>query len=140
MDDDVNDVDLRSSSSKTRTPWGHVRASPTGSCLVNSSDTADADNKWHQWRRDNFQPLEFPKEGFDHIYGQDVIQQVDSCPLGTNNRKKLGVLDKMGLLTMQDNVEEEKKDMTDGHDYGSTKTTGTETVLSFVRFFFCLSL
>ena len=97
---------------KVQKTWGQVRASPSGSCLT----TRDGED-WHQWRQDHLEPLQFPKEGFHHIYGQDVIQQVDSRPLG--NRKA-----KMGDALYAAEVEEEKKVM-DGRDYGSTKTTGT---------------
>lgn len=87
--------------------WGHVRASPTGSCL-----TTRPSDDWHQWRKDHLGPLQFPVDGFGHIYGQDVIQQVDSRPLGNRKNKLVGELLE---------GEEEKKD---GRDYGSTKTTG----------------
>lgn len=96
--------------------WGQVRASPSGSCLT----TCNGDGEdWHQWRRDHLEPLQFPKEGFHHMYGQDVIQQVDSRPLGNNHKAKMG-----DALYVAEEEDDEKKVM-DGRDYGSTKTTGT---------------
>jgi hypothetical protein len=85
--------------------WGQVRASPSGACL-----TFSRSETWHQWRKHHFQPLQFPKEGFEHIYGQEIMEQVDARPLGHS---------KKGLY------EEEEEEKKDGRDYGSTKTPGT---------------
>ena len=62
-----------------KTPWGHVRASLSGACLEFDPKSAQ---EWQQWRDENLEELEFPKEGFDHIYGQNLISQVDSVNLG----------------------------------------------------------
>lgn len=98
-------------------PWGQVRASPSGACLA----TFEGGEDWHQWRHNHLEPLQFPKEGFHHMYGQDVIQQVDSRPLGNLHRDKKNDELGSGLLAQ----EEEVKKVMDGRDYGSTKTTGT---------------
>jgi DNA-directed RNA polymerase III subunit RPC2 len=60
-------------------PWGHVRASLHGASLDFDPESAQ---EWQKWRDEHFEELEFPKEGFDHIYGQDLIHQVDSVNLG----------------------------------------------------------
>lgn len=61
------------------TSWGHVRASPYGSWLEFDEESA---SEWKKWRDEHLEELEFPKEGFDHINGQDVITNVDSVNLG----------------------------------------------------------
>ena len=78
--------------------WGRVRASPAGSKPRESS--REKGQAWHQWRREHLDPLVFPVDGYDHVYGQPVIDQVDNERLG-------------GCM------EEESPD---DHDYGSTKT------------------
>lgn len=57
--------------------WGEVRASPYGSCL-SSRDSST----FQEWRKQHLPPLEFPKEGFDHVYGQDIIESIDNTLLG----------------------------------------------------------
>lgn len=57
--------------------WGEVRASPYGSCL----SSRDA-STFQEWRKQHLPPLEFPKEGFDHVYGQDIIESIDNTLLG----------------------------------------------------------
>lgn len=57
-----------------KNPWGYVRSTPYGSCLEFDEESADA---WRKVRGDDREIDEFPKEGFDHINGQDVIYQVD---------------------------------------------------------------
>jgi hypothetical protein len=59
--------------------WGEVRASPYGSCL----SARDA-STFHEWRNEHLPPLQFRKEGFDHVYGQDVIDSIDKTLLGGN--------------------------------------------------------
>jgi len=83
--------------------WGGVGATPNGACL----STEDAES-WQSWRAQNLDPIVFPREGFGHVYGQDVIDEVDNHPLGSRR------------------VGEEKK--SDGHDYGSTKSPGKSRI------------
>lgn len=54
-------------------PWGHVRASPSGACLIDNRDASET----AEWRREHLAPLVVPPEGFDHLHGQSVIDQVD---------------------------------------------------------------
>jgi hypothetical protein len=74
---------------------GHIRATPLGAGL--STEGAD---EWHAWRAENLSPLKFPVDGFDHLNGQEVIDEIDSTPLGSR-------------------PSEEK---TSSHEYGSTKS------------------
>lgn len=104
MKDEAGDDEL-----KSQMHWGQVRASPYGACLTQRNA-----EKWHGWRSDALEPLVFPVNGFDHLYGQSVIDQVDQTPLGA---KKI-ILDKLGLKQAV------AKEAFDGHDYGSTKTPG----------------
>ena len=60
-------------------PWGHVRATLTGACLEFDHESAQ---EWKRWRDEHLEVLDFPKEGFDHIYGQDIISGVDNSNLG----------------------------------------------------------
>jgi DNA-directed RNA polymerase III subunit RPC2 len=60
-------------------PWGHVRASPNGGSLDFDKKSAA---QWQQWRDEHLSELVFPKEGFDHMYGQDLINEVDDINLG----------------------------------------------------------
>ena len=64
--------------------WGQVRASPYGSCLHEMNETEDA-SAFEEWRRDNLEPLDFPKEGFHHAYGQATIDEIDNTELGTEH-------------------------------------------------------
>jgi DNA-directed RNA polymerase III subunit RPC2 len=88
--------------------WGHVRASPLTSAL-SGSDKKKAE-QWHEWREQNLSPLQYPVEGFDHIHGQNIIQQVDETPLGGSS----------SLDRHQKEQEENQEYLL--HDYGSTKT------------------
>lgn len=76
-------------------PKGYVRGSLLGSKL---SD--EGSKEWHEWREKNLPPLQFPAEGYDHTYGQDVIDAIDSQDLGS------GIMSKPR----------------DPHEYGSTKS------------------
>lgn len=108
--------------------WGQVRASPFGACLDTSREN-DA-SEWHDWRAKNLKPIDFPKEGYDHVYGQETIDQVDSQPLIPKESA-------MGHLPGHDTKKDEEDElMPDApasgsvpkpisqthHDYGSTKT------------------
>ena len=60
---------------------GHVRASPYGSCLATNNDS------FQEWRRQHLQPIDFPKEGFDHVYGEETIQRIDNTVLGGDEKQ-----------------------------------------------------
>lgn len=68
-------------------PWGHVRATPAGACLSQrappSKGSLSSSTAWHLWRETNLKPLDFPKEGFDHVNGQSLIDEIDQTPLGS---------------------------------------------------------
>ena len=61
--------------------FGKVRGSPYGACLTNNvHESNDKENnrhvkQWYQWRKENFQDIAFPVEGFDHVYGTPTIQE-----------------------------------------------------------------
>ena len=121
--------------------WGQVRASPYGSCLVQTNHaaaaaaaaaaTADATTtttasintvreaqEWHAWRHEHFHPLQFPVDGFDHVYGQATIDKIDQHPLGSSSNTNNN--DKNNDIDPTNNVSE--------HDYGSTKMPGMYVV------------
>jgi DNA-directed RNA polymerase III subunit RPC2 len=68
---------------KTKTPfqWGQVRASPYGSCLDSMQKGRDA-NEALEWRKKNLDPIQAPREGYGHVYGQKGIDEVDQFNLG----------------------------------------------------------
>lgn len=120
--------------------WGQVRACPFGSCLETTSDKNA--KEWHEWRENNLKPLDFPKEGFDHVYGQETIDRIDSQPL-IPKESAMGYLPGMGddhSNSKSKKSEKEDTAMPDAptskgptasapnplsqthHDYGSTKT------------------
>lgn len=59
--------------------FGKVRGTPYGACLENHAEVKEeADNRnaqWKEWREKNFDPIHFPIEGFDHMYGKKEIDQ-----------------------------------------------------------------
>ncbi len=70
--------------------FGLVRGSPYGACLDGVGAGGDNDihtdtkkkrlervKHWKEWREANFDPINFPIEGFDHIYGTQSIQDDD---------------------------------------------------------------
>ena len=61
--------------------WGQVRATPFGACVKTSSSSLESASEWHAWRATNLEPLQFPKENYDHVYGQKVIDEVDNTTL-----------------------------------------------------------
>jgi len=80
-------------------PWGYVRASPSGACLsLRPSDSAKVkkekddgridDSEWAKWRKDHLPPISFPVEGFDHVHGQHIIDEVDQTLLGSSSVKE----------------------------------------------------
>lgn len=100
----VTSLDPRS---KTPFKWGQVRATPYGSCLDSFQADRDA-TEWHESRKEHLIPLDPPKQGYDHVYGQPTIDQVDGTDLGTAKVSK-----------EEDVVNAELKH---AHDFGSTKT------------------
>jgi DNA-directed RNA polymerase III subunit RPC2 len=85
---------------------GRVRASPYGSCL-DSIKGGEATEEWEKWRTENLPPLQVPREGYGHIYGQEIIDQVDGIDLGDANPEVAAT----GDFTLKN-----------PHDFGSTKT------------------
>jgi len=52
-------------------------ASPSPSLKAPSSSLQELQNmtkEWKEWRHKNFDPIHFPVEGFDHIYGTETIE------------------------------------------------------------------
>jgi DNA-directed RNA polymerase III subunit RPC2 len=90
---------------KTQFNWGRVRASPYGSCL-DSVQEGKSLLEWEDWRK-NLPPLEVPREGYGHVYGQKTIDKVDGTILGDGNPEEPATGD-VGLKNP--------------HDFGSTKT------------------
>ncbi len=103
-------ADLASSlgAPQTKTPfqWGQVRASPYGSCLDSLQEHKDAE-EWHGFRKQRLQPLQVPLEGYDHVYGQNVMDAIDKTPLG-DSKTETSVTGDPALKNP--------------HDFGSTKT------------------
>ena len=107
-----------------------MRASPYGACLdskvssskavsvptklggESSSSTAQDTPSWHRWRQAHLEPLQVPREGYDHAYGQSVIDEVDGTDIGTTDRH---VSDPSSALGADDTLNIV-------HDFGSTKT------------------
>lgn len=82
-----------------RIPFGKVRATPYGACLTDNQDLQAA---WQSYR-EALPKLIFPKEGFDHVYGQGTIDAVDGVALGEDYGATAAFVQ--------------------AHEYGSTKTT-----------------
>ena len=93
---------------KTKSPfkWGQVRASPYGSCL-DSMQGRQSQEEWNNWRKENFQPLKVPREGYGHIYGQKTIDEVDGINLGDDET---------------DEPITGSSELKNPHDFGSVKT------------------
>jgi DNA-directed RNA polymerase III subunit RPC2 len=91
--------------------WGEVRASPFGASLTTKNAT-----DWHNWRDKHLEPITFPPEGFDHVNGQQVIDQVDNNPFGYGSEPSASIKDDPSKTSKQ------KKATAVAHDYGSTKT------------------
>jgi DNA-directed RNA polymerase III subunit RPC2 len=130
--------------------WGQVRASPYGSCLDTKATSAnyatskaDLTSKqqnrqveWNNWRHANLEPLEFPREGYNHVFGQDVIDQVDGVDLGAaapQRPRTTSIVSPVDTLSNPEvadvtttTTDEKKEDSEPGlkiiHDFGSTKT------------------
>lgn len=104
--------------SKKAFQWGQVRASPYGSCLESVHDGKKTSD-WDEWRKDHLQPLQVPREGFGHVYGQDVIDRVDGTDLGDATDENHTPATGEGELK-------------NAHDFGSTKTPDDAPVSSLV--------
>ena len=91
---------------KTPFPPGRVRASPYGACLDSFAGDQDP-GEWTEWENENLKPLQVPKEGYGHFYGQETIDQVDGIDLGDGDTEEAPTGDP-GLKNP--------------HDFGSTKT------------------
>jgi hypothetical protein len=50
---------------------GWVRGTPYGAQLKSN------DKQFSEWRQEHLKPLTFPVEGFDHVYGRDIINSID---------------------------------------------------------------
>jgi DNA-directed RNA polymerase III subunit RPC2 len=62
--------------------------------------------EWDEWRK-NLPPLQVPKQGYDHFYGQDVIDRIDNTDLGDGSPE----IPATG-----------HRELKNPHDFGSTKT------------------
>jgi DNA-directed RNA polymerase III subunit RPC2 len=93
---------------RTKTPfqWGQVRASPYGSCLDSFQEGNDV-SEFKDWRDANLKPLDAPRQGYGHVFGQEKIDEVDGMDLGDNNFGKTATGDPA---------------LKNPHDFGSTKT------------------
>ncbi|KAL3911671.1 MAG: hypothetical protein SGARI_001534, partial [Bacillariaceae sp.] len=90
---------------KTQFQWGQVRASPFGSCLDSYQDGKNL-SEWEAWRQ-NLPTLDVPKEGYDHVYGQETLDEVDKMDLGDGSSHIPATGD---------------AELKNPHDFGSTKT------------------
>ena len=86
--------------------WGQVRATPYGHSLDSMQNGHDAES-FQEWRRSNLPPLQVPREGYDHIYGEDVIESIDNLDLGDNDAGEPPTGD---------------PELKTAHDFGSSKT------------------
>ncbi|MGK3733182.1 MAG: DNA-directed RNA polymerase III subunit RPC2 [Bacillariaceae sp.] len=91
---------------KTKFQLGQVRASPYGSCL-DSIQGEEGLAAFEGWREKNLPPLDVPREGYGHFFGQDVIDKVDGMDLGDANPE----VSATGHASLKN-----------PHDFGSTKT------------------
>lgn len=146
----------------TQPNWGQVRACPYGACLKKSGATvkstststkkskkkktpttkvsAESAEEWHDRREQNLAPLNFPLEGYGHVHGQGVIDEVDKSPLGSaplqvhtapsllvkkervNSSSVVGIKKKSAKNSKAAAGAAEMPPPPDAHDYGSTKT------------------
>ncbi len=96
--------------------FGHVRGTPYGACLHDETESNDEvkerNSQWKEWRAKNFDPIFFPVEGFDHMYGKkDIDQQEDYGAEAAAFAAQLGPETTM-----------EEVDVDDGREYGSIRT------------------
>jgi DNA-directed RNA polymerase III subunit RPC2 len=91
---------------KTEFQWGQVRASPYGSCLENFQEQNDS-RAFHEWREEHLKPLQVPRQGFGHVFGQRTLDEVDGTNLGDGGSSKPATGDPA---------------LKNPHDFGSSKT------------------
>lgn len=105
---DLSEKLVSSLDPRTKTPfkWGQVRATPYGSCLDTIQRGKDP-SEWNKFRSDYLKPLNPPREGADHVYGQPTIDEVDGTDLGTSVSSSQTISD---------------SELKHSHDFGSTKT------------------
>lgn len=98
-DDDLQTINKPHKQSKSNhNKWGEVRGSPYGSCHngsngdgnISKKKTMDETNEWNTYRKQYFNNLHFPVEGYDHVHGQSFINDIDEHPLGSINSKTKG--------------------------------------------------
>jgi len=94
---------------KTKTPfqWGQVRASPYGSCLDSEIHDENDAKEWHGYRAKHLKPLQVPRQGYGHVFGQSVVDEVDNTDLGDGDMETAATGDPA---------------LKNPHDFGSTKT------------------
>lgn len=101
--------------------FGKVRGTPYGARLDGNFTFKDSisrqqnerqTNQWKEWRQKNFEPLEFPVEGFDHMYGRKYIDaQEDYGAAAAALAAQLGPDAGRGVI-----------DIEAGREYGSFRT------------------
>ena len=67
------------------TPPGHLLQSTTNTHQQSTSSKLEKQQQYKEWTTIRSDPLRvgtFPKEGFDHILGNDEIREVDGIPIG----------------------------------------------------------
>ena len=103
--------------------YGKVRGTPYGACLQNvgggiastsesKKDEKILTEKWSEWREKNFDKLEFPVEGFNHIYGKEQI----------DIQEDYGVEAAAIAAQVGPDLEDNDVDPEAGREYGSFKT------------------
>jgi hypothetical protein len=97
--------------------FGLVRGTPYGACLTSETESKEEatsrGNKWNEWREKNFDPLHFPVEGFDHIYGKEDIDIQEDY-----GAEAAAMAAQLGPDAGMDEVDPEA-----GREYGSSRTT-----------------
>jgi hypothetical protein len=97
--------------------FGLVRGTPYGACLTTSQteskeEVSSRTDKWKEWREKNFDPIHFPVEGFDHIYGKkDIDAQEDY------GAEAAAIAAQLGPDAESDEVDPEA-----GREYGSCRS------------------
>lgn len=95
---------------------------------LSSAGAVVDDVQWRDWRRQHLPPLKFPVDGFDYQYGQSVIDQVDSVPLGlstttaASSNKPPQVRSSSSSSQADDYADDDEPAGAATEDYGSTKT------------------
>ena len=111
---------------------GYVRATPPGHSIQPDTNY----DAWLSYRSHPTRQYTHPIEGFDHILGEESIRQVDSIPIGgrivsldgpytpeldvdEEEALKAELAQRRALLVQQG---EEGIDVTDGREYGASRT------------------